>query len=525
MIKEDIRPEADELPGDFAERLGKKYAASVSATHKKEAGQFFTPVAIARLMASLVELPAQPEVRILDPGCGVAILACCAVELFKNQGNPSRQVTIVAFETDTTVLPFTVQALAYAKRWAAEFEVTVNYTVLNTDFLLDYGHLFNNQPQWFLPTTSVVPFDLIITNPPYFKLNKEDERVKVAARIVDGQANIYALFLSLAAELTAPGGQVVSITPRSFAAGRYFRAFRHHFFRLLNLREVHLFTSRREAFERDSVLQETVILSTAREKFSAVVTVSESMGIRDIANRRIDQRPMAEVLNRTTKEWMLYLPSGAEEQNIIALFRQWPDTLASHGLRISTGPVVAFRTRDYLQEFPEESAGASAPLFWMHNVLPMQLVWPDPKPAKEQYMRVTSETRAALRANKTCVLLRRFSSKDDKSRLVAAPYIAPGPFEAPVIGFENKLNYLYRPAGEMSAAEAFGLSALLNSRLFDAYFRTFNGNTNVSATELRAMPMPPLATIRYIGEQLQMHPVLNKEQLIHETLSTNLEPA
>jgi adenine-specific DNA-methyltransferase len=329
------------------------------------------------------------------------------------------------------------------------------------------------------------------------------------------------LFLSVAAELAAPGGQLVSITPRSFAAGRYFRAFRHHFFQLMNLRTVHLFTSRREAFERDSVLQETVIMRVAREVPQPLVVVTESAGIRDIASRRTDARPMQEVLNRATKEWMLYLPSGEEEKDIIHLFRQWPDTLASLGLRISTGPVVAFRTREHLQPTSTGTDSDQAPLFWMHNVLPMKLSWPDPKPAKEQYIRVAPETRATLRPNKTCVLLRRFSAKDDKSRLVAAPYLAPGPYGTPFVGFENKLNYLYRAEGLMAESEAVGLAALLNSRLFDAYFRTFNGNTNVSATELRDMPLPSLATIRAVGERLLANTGAEADPLIHEILAVD----
>jgi adenine-specific DNA-methyltransferase len=47
-----------------------------------------------------------------------------------------------------------------------------------------------------------------------------------------------------------------------------------------------------------------------------------------------------------------------------------------------------------------------------------------------------------------------------------------------------------------------GIAALLNSNLFDTYFRTFNGNVNVSATELRAMPLPALETVKEIGEKL-----------------------
>ncbi|MBA4312582.1 MAG: hypothetical protein C0417_08120 [Chlorobiaceae bacterium] len=43
---------------------------------------------------------------------------------------------------------------------------------------------------------------------------------------------------------------------------------------------------------------------------------------------------------------------------------------------------------------------------------------------------------------------------------------------------------------------------MLNSTLFDTYFRTFNGNINVSATELREMPLPQLATIKQIGNAI-----------------------
>lgn len=67
---------------------------------------------------------------------------------------------------------------------------------------------------------------------------------------------------------------------------------------------------------------------------------------------------------------------------------------------------------------------------------------------------------------------------------------------------ENKLNYIYRPKGHLDRTEVIGISALLDSDLFDVYFRTFNGNVNVSATELRSMPLPDLGIIKSIGEKL-----------------------
>ena len=53
--------------------------------------------------------------------------------------------------------------------------------------------------------------------------------------------------------------------------------------------------------------------------------------------------------------------------------------------------------------------------------------------------------------------------------------------------------------GTLSEDEAWGLAGLYNSRLIDTWFRAVNGNTQVSATELRAMPLPARETIVALG--------------------------
>ena len=50
--KINIEPLKNELPSEYADRLGIYYTKSVSIKHKKESGQFFTPTPIANLMAS-----------------------------------------------------------------------------------------------------------------------------------------------------------------------------------------------------------------------------------------------------------------------------------------------------------------------------------------------------------------------------------------------------------------------------------------------------------------------------------------
>lgn len=60
----------------------------------------------------------------------------------------------------------------------------------------------------------------------------------------------------------------------------------------------------------------------------------------------------------------------------------------------------------------------------------------------------------------------------------------------------------------MSQDEARGLAGFLASRVVDAHFRALAGSTQVNATELRRLPLPPLAVIEEIGRGLSARPTL-----------------
>ena len=107
--------------------------------------------------------------------------------------------------------------------------------------------------------------------------------------------------------------------------------------------------------------------------------------------------------------------------------------------------------------------------------------------------------RRLILEDQNLVLLRRFSAKEQQRRLTAAPLIK-GKIGSDLIGLENHVNYIYRPKGKLSKNLALGLSTFLNSSLLDRYFRISNGNTQVSATEIRAMPLPSLEVIEEVGD-------------------------
>lgn len=503
IANETIVPFSRELPSKFADRLGTLYASSISKIHKKENGQFFTSFEIASFMSSFSQFEGD-TVTILDPGCGSGTLACALIEHLISTNHNLHSIKLIAYETDSGLIPYAKRTLKYLETWLNSNNVDVQLTLKQDDFVLDNAGCLENIGNLF--TSSIPKFDIIISNPPYFKLSITDKRTLAAKAVVNGHPNIYALFMAISAQLLKEGGEFIFITPRSYASGGYFKKLREFFFNKIDLENAHLFVSRTDTFKRDKVLQETVIVKgvksmDANKNPNKNVVISSCSGSNDLNNRRVRSFPKTDIIDPSTKEKVLYLPTNDFEESALYLFKSWQEKLANHNIEISTGPVVAFRASRFIKESANDTSVETAPLFWLHNVKQMCLEWPVSKAKKGQYIKVEDKSRTILLPNKNYILLRRFSSKDDKNRLIAAPYFCNS-VKSNFIGVENKVNYIYRPNGHLTRNEIVGLCALLNSWLFDAYFRTFNGNINVSATELRDVPLPSLETIQEIGNSI-----------------------
>lgn len=496
-----LRPNNHELPSNFADRLGLHYTQAVTQTYKKNQGQFFTPPDIAHLMASMCDSEAN-EIRILDPGCGTAILTCSLIESLIEHNRKLSFIDLITYETDAELIAYSQTVLQYLKKWVNQKGIKFQYILHIEDFVLDNADSLTDSHKKY--SERIEPFDVIISNPPYFKLPKDDKRTIAAKAIVSGQPNIYSFFMGVASKLLKPNGELIFITPRSFTSGSYFKSFREFFFNEVQLERIHLFVSRKDTFNRDSVLQETVIIKAVKrneENPNPQVIISTSHGLKDINEPTVKYFAHDDLINLHSKEKILHFPTNDSEEAVYNIFKGWTGTLKQYDVQVSTGPVVSFRSWDFIEDTYQNGAILLAPLFWLHNVNKMELTWPLPRPNKGQYIKIEQQSNPILLPNKNYVLLRRFSSKDDKSRLIAAPYFR-NYAEADYIGVENKLNYIYRKNGHLERNEVVGLCALLNSQLFDTYFRIFNGNVNVSATELREMTLPPLETIKEIGNQI-----------------------
>jgi len=172
--------------------------------------------------------------------------------------------------------------------------------------------------------------------------------------------------------------------------------------------------------------------------------------------------------------------------------------LASLGLAVSTGRVVDFRAKEFLVQCAEAD---TAPLIYPSHFKRGLVHWPNDGGRKPNAIRQNDRTRHLLVPAGVYVLVKRFTSKEERRRIVACIY-DPDRFTAKRVAFENHLNYFHARGNGLRIELARGLSAFLNSTLIDVYFRHFNGHTQVNATDLRNLRYPMLGQLEALGRRI-----------------------
>lgn len=257
-----------------------------------------------------------------------------------------------------------------------------------------------------------------------------------------------------------------------------------------------MFESRAAAFAADNVLQENVILLAEKGGEPAEVALTASSGA-DFAGTVERRRPYRALIEDSSGDHLVRVTSSQTDQDLVEALDALPFRFRDLGLEISTGPLVTFRATRFLRY---EQADNTAPLLWMHNVRPFVTRFP-PANAKPNHILNSAASRRLLVPARRYVLLKRFTAKEERRRLVAG-IVQPTDCYSEWLGLENHLNYVHRGNAELREDEAYGLAAYFNSELLDRYFRTISGNTQVNAAEIRALPMPSAVTLSKIGAEV-----------------------
>jgi len=492
----------------YTTELQQRHENSTSALYRKQAGQVFTPVEIARFMAGLLShFPA--EYRLLDAGAGLGILTAAVCERFFALRSP-RRMEVHVFENEPKAIPLLEQNLRHCRTALENAGHALNYVIHDQDFIIATASSLDAQ-RTSDGNDIRSTFDAVIMNPPYFKVRKTSAHAKLMSKVVHGQPNVYAFFLALGAQLLKEEGELVAITPRSYCNGLYFRGFRRWFLQRMALDHLHLFESRTAPFQSAEVLQESVITKAHRlGKKPATVRISTSYG--PILDEGRDGFDVASdrVIDDSCSESVLRIPTSNHDCRIMESVESFSHRFSELGLRISTGPIVMFRATEFLLD--DNHSQSSVPLFLPHNIEPFGTKWPVMKNGKPIAFSLRQESMRLLLPSKNYVLLKRFSAKEERRRLTAGCFF-PSMSKSQYVGIENHLNYIYHSERDLTEEEAYGLAAVFNSVLLDRYFRTISGNTQVNATEIRSMNFPDLKVVAKIGRQARSLPVMTADRI------------
>ena len=335
---------------------------------------------------------------------------------------------------------------------------------------------------------SVEHYDMIIGNPPYMKIAKETPEAKSMSEICHGSPNLYFLFFAMGIHNLKKGHELVYIIPRSWTSGAYFERFRKYLFTHCVITDIHIFGSRDKVFDGDSVLQETMIIKVRKTLIKPQyinMSTSETSDFMNVKTCNIEYDTIV------AANQFVFLVTNSREAEILSRVNSQKNTLQSDELRMRTGIIVDFRTKDVLRDNREEG---SYPLFYSHHIKNGRVSWPVGREAEY----IVTDRSAYLQENTDYLFVKRFTSKEEKRRLQCGIYLKNDHSQYKYISTQNKINYIKCDAPEL----AYGLFVILNSSLYDAYYRILNGSTQVNSTEINCMPVPSKESIRQMGREL-----------------------
>lgn len=461
-------------------------------SRRSDLGQFMTPPATARLMASLFHADIE-TISLLDAGAGVGSLTAAFVsEMCERKGKP-RTIHATAYEIDGELAGYLSDTLRQCERACNDAGIKFDGDLVHRDFIDEGVGMLRHQ--MFAPATS---FNCAILNPPYRKIHSESETRKMLREIGVETSNLYTGFLSVVLNLLAPGGELVAVTPRSFCNGPYFTPFRKLLLDTLTLKRIHVFDSRQVAFKDDEVLQENVIFHGVKNAEEASsVTISSSTGPEDEFSA-IRTVPYSQVVRPQDSECFIHIVPDELGASIAEQVERLHWTLPELDIEVSTGRVVDFRARNLLRTASDAN---TVPLIHPANFNEGFIEWPKSGGKKPQAMVLLPGGEELLVPKGTYVLVKRFSAKEEKRRIVAAIY-DPSRIQADQVGFENHLNYFHRDGDGLPFGLAMGLTAFLNSTLVDLYFRQFSGHTQVNAADLRNLKYPTRSQLEALASRV-----------------------
>ncbi|MDZ3829470.1 Eco57I restriction-modification methylase domain-containing protein [Pseudomonas monsensis] len=181
---------------------------------QKSAGVIYTPADFAAFVAdqmvSLAELPAQGEIRVLDPAVGDGALL--EALLMRMPADILNRIRVVGYDTDPG-------AVARASVRLRKVFPDVSLLIEEKDFLDHVLSLSGDANLSSSAAQAPMPFDLVIANPPYVRtqIMGGEQAQQLAQRFgLTGRVDLYYPFLLGISQVLTEGGVAGVITSNRF---------------------------------------------------------------------------------------------------------------------------------------------------------------------------------------------------------------------------------------------------------------------------------------------------------------------
>jgi len=477
--------------------LSSAYALLGESGYRKSLAMYFTPpLLIERLLNDLERQGVKYDNgKFFDPACGgAAFLAPIAIRIkaaLKERSASPREIVehvennLFGMDIDKTLCAVSHQFL----KMALYEEISIikrepSFNVMTGNSLCDLETFYDS-------------IDVLVCNPPYRKSNRKEidnYRYKYA-EVIEGQPNLYGLFIVLCVKLLKQESICALVTPTSFLSGQYFSKLRGFLMKETQILNIGMVGDRSGVFI--DVLQETALTILRRNKkeksseTKAIVTVVSGNG--EYTNVGLCELP------NSGTSWPI--PRIEADITLIKQLGASKFRIKDYGYAVRIGTFVWNRDQRpaywSIDEVGQDEAKTAVPLLWSSDIKSDGILHFDgaDKGNGEPCFVDFGDKKHRSVIQHASVLLQRVTSNDQRRRLVAS--VVPKQLIDDYGGFvgENHTVILEQVVAKPVLAPK-QMAMLLGSDLIDRYFRCISGATNVSAFELGQLPLPDPALLK-----------------------------
>ena len=477
---------------NLAVRNTGKLVRAKSKSENVRLGRLFTKKDTARLMAGMFEIdPEKTAYTILDPGAGTGILSAAAVEHICKNSTKCKQIFLTCFESNLDFVPMLEDNLErIRKKCRHDYDVKLFVTVYAENYLTDA------KKHYTVSFFDVIEdkYDLIICNPPTELCEKYSEDAEGAGGISQLKLSRAFLFAKMASTHLEEGGQLAIMLPTTYASAAQLRDIRLEIGSRLSVSALHLFVGMQKNENRAIPLKKSFVICYKKAEAGETIAVSTSTD----AGKNLAVIPPIDYSFVVDKETgVLTLPKSLEDMRIVKYLSDFPETLSSLGLKMSTGLIVDSKCDGLL--FTEPVNGTVPlirPAAMKNGVITF------PQPIKKQYIAPVNPS--LVQRNKNMLIIKRVPAKSDERFVNSSIYLASQLPNYKYISTHNKINFIDTKdkRDEMSARFVFGLYALLNSTIYDRYISIMSKSKQINSKEMQNLPLPARNIIENMGMRL-----------------------